>query len=203
MWCRSAVNRIFLSLLAACRTRSSALGAPCRLRVRGAFCCCRFPLARPLPSVPSATGCPALFGDFIGTTGLSDFPCPFIVGLRPWTSRRVPQFHPLRVSTGPPGSRARCFRTCSGSQTARDPVASRDIDATDIAFRLLLQRRRPEGRWFRGSIPSPHVPLSTLRCRPRRWLRMTRGPVWVASPSPYDSFIHDTSPVYPGAQQHD
>jgi hypothetical protein len=27
------------------------------------------------------------------------------------------------------------------------------------------------------------------------------GPVWVASPSPYDSFIHDTSPVYPGAQK--
>src|ERR1700680_2184627 len=27
------------------------------------------------------------------------------------------------------------------------------------------------------------------------------GPVWVASPSPYDSFIHDTSPVYPGARR--
>jgi hypothetical protein len=24
--------------------------------------------------------------------------------------------------------------------------------------------------------------------------------VWVATPSPYDSFIHNTSPVYPGAQ---
>jgi C1A family cysteine protease len=27
------------------------------------------------------------------------------------------------------------------------------------------------------------------------------GPVWVANPSPYDSFIHNTSPVYPGAQE--
>ena len=68
------MNRIFLSRLAACRTRSSALGAPSRLGVRGAFCWRGFPLASPLPSTPSAAGCPALFGDFIGTTGLSDFP---------------------------------------------------------------------------------------------------------------------------------
>src|SRR6202049_4340840 len=27
------------------------------------------------------------------------------------------------------------------------------------------------------------------------------GPGWVARPSPYDSFIHDPSPVYPGAQK--
>jgi hypothetical protein len=40
-------------------------------------------LARPLPSIPSATGCPVLFGDFIGTAGLSDFPWSFIVGVRP------------------------------------------------------------------------------------------------------------------------
>jgi hypothetical protein len=40
-------------------------------------------LARPLPSILSAAGCPALFEDFIGTAGLSDFPWPFIVGVRP------------------------------------------------------------------------------------------------------------------------
>ena len=60
-----------------------ALGASFRLGVRDAFCCCGFPLVRPLPSVPSAAGCPALFGDFAGTTGLSDFPCSFIIGVRP------------------------------------------------------------------------------------------------------------------------
>jgi len=90
------VNRCFRSHLAACRTRSSALGPPFRLGVRGAFCYRRFPLARPLPSIPSATGCPALFGDFLGTTGLSDFPWPFIVGVRRSTSRRDPQCPPLR-----------------------------------------------------------------------------------------------------------
>src|SRR5690606_27036541 len=76
---------------------------------------------------------------------------------------------------GSPGSRARCFRTCSGSLTARSPAASRDVDATSIAFRRLLPRRRSGGSYFRGSVPGPHVPLSTLRRRPCEWLRMTRG----------------------------
>ena len=74
---------ISLTALSATPTRSSALGASFRLGVRDAFCCGRFPLASPLPSVPSATGCPALFGDFSGTTGLSDFPGPFVIGVRP------------------------------------------------------------------------------------------------------------------------
>jgi hypothetical protein len=53
-------------------TRSNALSASSRPGVRDAFCWGRFPLARPLPSIPSAAGCPALFGDFAGTAGLSD-----------------------------------------------------------------------------------------------------------------------------------
>ena len=40
-------------------------------------------LQKPLPSIPSAAGCPALFGDFPGTVGLSDFPGPFVIGVRP------------------------------------------------------------------------------------------------------------------------
>ena len=43
------MNRIFLSLAAARRTGSSALGAPARLCVRGAFCWGRFPLPVPFP----------------------------------------------------------------------------------------------------------------------------------------------------------
>ena len=42
-----------------------------------------FPSASPLSSTASASGLPVLFGSFAGTTGLSDFPCPFILGLRP------------------------------------------------------------------------------------------------------------------------
>ena len=132
-------------------------------------------MASPPPSVPSAAGCPALFGNFTGTIGLSDFLGSFIVGVCPWTSRRVPPLHLRRASPGPPGSRARCFRTCAGSQTARDPAASRDIDAAGGAFRFSLWRRHPGGTTFRGSIPGPHVPLSTLRRSPCGKRRMTQG----------------------------
>ena len=44
---------------------------------------------------------------------------------------------------GSPGSRARCFRACSGSQTARGPLASHDSDALGVAFRLSPRRRHP------------------------------------------------------------
>src|SRR5947199_2095746 len=103
-WCSSAVNRTFLSRSAAWRTRSSALSAPSRCCARGAFCWFGFPLARPLPSIPSAADPPALFGDFVGTTGLSDCPWPFIVDVRPWTSRRGPLVHHQRADRGSPGS---------------------------------------------------------------------------------------------------
>ena len=47
-----------------------------------------------------------------------------------------------------------------------------------------------------GSIPGPHVPLSTLHPRPCPPLRVAAhdsGPPWVASPSTYDSFVHHDS----------
>ena len=130
------MNRAFLSFLATSRTRSSALGALCRRCVRDAFCSIGFPLARPLPSTASAAGCPALFGCFPGTMGLSDFLRSFIVGVRPQASRHDPRHHQPRVSTGSPGSRAKCFRTCSGSLTAQSPNMSRDIDMPGVAFRF-------------------------------------------------------------------
>ncbi len=78
------MNRFLLSFAAASRTRSSALCAPLRLCVRDAFCWRVFPLASPLPSASSAAASwPALFGDFRGTAELSDFPCPFIIGVGP------------------------------------------------------------------------------------------------------------------------
>src|SRR5206468_11798398 len=115
-----------------------------------AFCWLGFPLAKPLPSISSAADPPALFGDFVGTTGLSDCPWSCIIGVCPWTSRCGPPRHPRRATTGSPGSRARCVRTCAGSLTARDSVASCGGDAPDVAFRLLLRRRSPEERLFRG-----------------------------------------------------
>jgi len=74
-----------------------------------------FPSANSLPSTASATGCPVLFCGFIGTTELSDFPGPFIVGYRPWASRRGPWCLSPRADLGPPGSHTRCVRACPGS----------------------------------------------------------------------------------------
>src|SRR6266498_1820911 len=87
-----------------------------------------------------------------------------------------------QTDTGSPGSRSRCLRACTGSQTARSPKASRDIDAPSFAFRIFRQRRHPEvatastvGFQFRGSIPGLYVPLSTLHLRPCGRRCMTRS----------------------------
>src|SRR5207253_5966762 len=56
------------------------------------------------------------------------------------------------------------------------------------------------GKRFRGSIPSLHVPLPTLRPRPCGRARMTRGQSGSLLLPLYGSFIHDTSPVCAGAR---
>ena len=175
MWCSSAVNRTPFFACAACRTRPSAACTRARPCVRSVVACDEFRLASRLPSSPSAACLLALFGAFFGTTRLSDFPDSCISGVRLSTSRCGLLSHRQQTAVGSPGSRTRCFRTCTGSLTARGLGASRDIDAPSGAFRYSLQRRHPGGTVFRGSIPGPHVPLSTLRRRPRRLLRMTRG----------------------------
>src|ERR671932_255612 len=175
MWCRSAVNRIRLSRLAACRTRSSALGAAYRLCVRAAFCWRGFPLVSRLPSTPSSVGRPTSFGGFVGTPRLSDFPEPCIIGVRLLAFRCGPRLHRPWAALGSPGSRAWCCRACAGSLTARGPPTSCAGDVVGVAFRSSLQRRRPEGWDFRGCIPGPHVPLSTLRRCPHGQRRTTRG----------------------------
>ena len=43
----------------------------------------RIPLGQPIPSTVSAATGAALFGGFKSTIGLSDFPCPCILGVRP------------------------------------------------------------------------------------------------------------------------
>ena len=114
--------------------------------------------------------------------GLSDFPRPFIIGVRPSTSRCGLRFSLPQADAGSPGSRTRCFHTCSGSLTARDPSTPCESGAPGVAFRPYPRRRHPgvpaacaAGHGFRGSIPGLYVPLSTLRRRPYERLRMTRG----------------------------
>src|SRR6266545_7683427 len=144
-----------------------------------------FPLASPLPSTASLASGSALFGGFAGTMGLSDFPWPYIIGVRPWTFRCGLGFTLSQTDTGSPGFRSRCLRACAGSQTAPGPKASRDTDASSLAFRLVQERRHLGVATacamvvqFRGSIPRLHVLLSTLHpypCGPRYMTRRQCG----------------------------
>ena len=156
-------------------TRVAGLPGFC---VRNLVCRSGFPLVSPLPSTPSADrgAPPPLFGSFLGTMKLSDFPRPFIAAVLPEDSQRGPCLTTSRPNMGPPGSRAKSLRTCSGSLTTQGPIVSRDNDTTSVAFRFWGQRRHPKVyNIFRGSITLPVRPLSTLRPYPYGYPRMTRG----------------------------
>ena len=84
------MNFSSLFRFATCRTRCCALGAWLRRCVRDAFCSRVFPWASPLPSILSAAVALALFENFSGTTGLSDFPRSFILGFVLGTSQNGP-----------------------------------------------------------------------------------------------------------------
>ena len=159
--------------------RSSARCRSCRICVRDLVCSPEFPLGRPLPSTPSAGGVAAtspLFEGFVGTMGQSDFPRPFIAGIPLTGSLCGPSRHRLGPDAGPPGSRTRCLGACTGSLTAQEPDAARDIAAPDVAF-ARSPTSRPPGviHVFRGSKPDLHLSLSTLRPCGYPQQRMTRG----------------------------
>ena len=101
----------------------------------------KFPLASPLPSTASAAARAALFGDFTGTIGQSDFPLPCIIGVRPQTSRCGLQFPLPQTETGSPGSHVRCFLPCLGSQAAR--AAAEAGEGRGLAKGNLPERNTP------------------------------------------------------------
>jgi hypothetical protein len=156
-----------------------------------------FPLVRPLPSPTSAAT--ALFGGFAGTTGRSDFPCPFIPGLPP-----------RRCLDGPPGDqpdgRTRDLPVLAheGSahalvpKTARGPPATRDNAASGVAFHLLDTVDTPKPG-FRGSITRPARAPTNASPRPHGTSTHGSGTPWVATPSTQSSSISSSMPVYPGA----
>jgi hypothetical protein len=195
MWCRSAVNRNFLSFSAAWRTRSCALGASFRLGVRDAFCCGRFPLARPLPSIPP----PPVVRHCSGTSQ--------VLRICPTSQVRSSSDCVLRLpdasqsncnpwaNLGSPGSHARCLRTCSGSLTARDSGTPRDIGAHDGAFRFLLQRRRPGAKALTRFNTRPARSPVNASTTPLQAAPHDSRPMWVAASHSYDSCIHYTSAV--------
>src|SRR6266542_5545572 len=162
----NAVNRTSLSRLATCRIRSSPCTTLARPWVRRAVDCSEFLLASSLPSVPSATGSPALFEDFLGTTELSDCSRLFIIGVRPQTSRCTPPRHLRRGDRSSPGSQPRCFHACAGSQTSWGPRMSGDLTSPSVWPSARGTASAPQFPEFRGSIPGLHVPLPTLGTLP-------------------------------------
>jgi len=95
-----------------------------------------------------------------------------------------------------------------GSLTARGPAMPRDIGTSGVAFRRPPRRRHPEvpkahtsGHVFRGSIPSPHAPLPTLRPPPLRTAAHGSEPVRFATSSLLDFFIPFNLPVLTGATE--
>ena len=81
---------------------------------------------------------------------------------------------PLQASPRSPGSRAWSFQTCVGSTTTQDRPKARDIAPGHIAFRFDDSVGVPIAI-FRSSIPSPTVPLFTLRQASRDTWCKTRG----------------------------
>ena len=154
-----------------------------RLKVRHVRDQTAFPLARGLPSTTSAAAGvspAALFGSFTGTTPRSDFPRRWLVVVRLLASPRALHLHPSWFGAATVGKRDlpvpdKLFPSMMRSQTAQGPGTPRQNGAPDVAFGMTPLPRHPELRLFRGSILSLPVPLSTLRLRRYRRLRMTRG----------------------------
>ena len=145
-----------------------------RLSVRPAFDCAVFSSVNALPSTSSADGCPPLFGRFIGTTPLSDS-SPACA----WAVRQLPSPTGLPVSRQTPNeaSRISCgkvpnVRGVRRPRRARRRLAMASASVWPSASEHCVGTRN---EFFHGSIPSPPVPLSALRPRPRGRRRMTRG----------------------------
>src|SRR5712691_5694921 len=202
MWCSSAVNRTPFFCSVACRTRPSAACTRARPCVRSVVACGRLRLASRLPSSPSAARLLALFGTFLGTTRLSDFPGSCISGVRLPTSRCAPAPRP---TTGPPGETWDLPVLVRGVSVHARGLRPRGVR---VQLALVLDAVLPSAQG--DSVGTPLWLISGLNTRPARtptnasWpaLRLTphsSGPAWIASPSPYDSCIRYTSPLNPGA----
>jgi len=162
----------------------------------------RFPLAGPLPSASSAGDDfgrprsslvpPPLFWGFAGTMGPSDFPRSCVIGVRPKTSRCGLPHCWGRANAGSPGSRARCFRACTGSTTARGPAMPCDSGVVGVAFRTPLRRRHLGGMVLSRLNTRPARTPVNASTTPLRASPHDSGPLWAANPLTYDSFIHYT-----------
>src|SRR5216684_3971377 len=136
--------------------------------------CNEFPLTRPLLSTSSAAGCPALFGRFFDSMGLSDSSGLCIIGY----AFRLPSAPQIAFDRGEAGGLPDSSNVCPHMHGVSDPGWPQPVshnDVLNVAFRLPRRRRHHRLEGFRGSTPSLCVPLSTLRPQPHDRRRMTRG----------------------------
>ncbi len=112
---------------------------------------------------------------------------------------RPPNPSRLKADMGPPGSRIGCFRTCSGSTTAQGLNGSRAIDPPSVAFHLSHSVSTLKlNRISRLHTRPARTPVNASP-PPSQAEAHDSGPMWLATPSSYDSFIHTILPVLPGA----
>ena len=86
-----------------------------------------------------------------------------------------------------------------GSLTSQSPMNARILAPTGVAFRH-HGRRRHSGFFNMSRLNTPPACAPVNASLPALRLKAHDSePVWLARPSPHGSFIHTSTPVYPGA----
>src|SRR6202163_2014907 len=172
------------------------------LCVGGVLGCAMFSLIPGLPSPTSASGCPLLFGWFIGTIPESDSSetCLSAVWHNAFSDRsrlcEPRSFRGLPVLVHVVSQRVRVLRL----RRADLPLA---INATGrVAFPSRETVGDPGSQTFRSSIARPTDALVYASTETSRRQSQDSGSRWSSlSPFLYDSFIRYNMPVHPGARR--
>lgn len=154
-----------------------------RLCVRLWGCSREFPSARPLPSTSSAApGAPgALFGGFLGTMSLSDFPIPYITAVPSQFSVRTqwPSLGRSRDLPVPAQNACRRAKVLRPRRSRRPLASSATVDAVPaVAKNVDLRNFITISRLHSPAhLPPVNASSGPLRDRPH-----DSGPTWFATP---------------------
>ena len=177
----------------------STVSRPC---VRPVFRCAAFSLAPALGSIASASGRPALFGNFAATTAESDFSPPCIIGVRLSPSQCGPCPWGHGRERRPPGFHARSVIACLGSLTTPSRLTGSPWRPQPCCLPGLPTRSALESPLSRLNT-QPTTPLTNASPLTSRSVAHGTGPVRQATPSPYGTCIHYSLPAFPAHGQSD
>ena len=194
------MNLALLSFFATSRTPRRPIDEVLRLCVRAPAVCSVFPLVGPLPSTASADGSgPSLFGGFSGTMGPSDFPpaCMSDVRLLAFSDRPTAPsaMGADGISRFPRKEFPRMHRVFDSAGLEHD---SRIAPCPMLPSAPINSVGVPEGLISELNGWPACTPVNASPVALRRPTHDS-GPVWLARPSPCDSFIHNSLPVFTGA----